>query len=487
MLKYQETDGINDSFSDPHVLAYTLIAFIQLNIFKYYNPLYWQTACLTINSGSVELEEGDKKKDKNYGKVAEAIGKLKNYGVNVALPDINIADISFKPDIANDRIVYSLKGISGMNDETSRIVIENRPYTSFEDFHERVYSNALLGHDEDGNEIRGGLIKRGTMLNLIKAGAFNEFCTPVDAMTKFVYNDIDIKTTLTMQNIKSIIRLGLLHRDEYQKYLTVYYLRDTVKKQIHATVGKEVILKLKPAQYLDYEKFLLPLGKIKDSIVEQRPDCTLIKAKALEDQYKKFIEPLRTIIASEEFVRDYNIAQFYEVWNTVAQGTVEKWEMDSVTYYSDKHELDSVDYKKYNISNFFEIDPEPVVTETYIMKGREYQKYEIHTIIGTCVDRNKDKHTFTLLTPDGVVTCKMYGGVFANYDKAITKMVNGVNTNIEKSWFTRGNLLMVRGFRREDQFVTRTYAQKGQQKQHTINMITAVTEEGELYLKTERG
>ena len=62
-------------------LAYTLIAMVEANLSYYYNPLYWQTACLTVNSGSLEVEEDAKQKSTNYGKVAEAIGKMKSKGV----------------------------------------------------------------------------------------------------------------------------------------------------------------------------------------------------------------------------------------------------------------------------------------------------------------------------------------------------------------------------------------------------------------------
>lgn len=483
------------SFSVPHSLAYTLVGFEELNLFHHYNPIYWQTACLTVNSGSQELEEGDKKKDKNYGKVAEAIGKMKNYGVNIALPDINHAGISFTPDAEHNRIVYSLKGIAGMNDETSRIIIDHRPYKSFQDFHERLYANALVGYDEDGQEIRGKLLQKKHVLNLIKAGAFNEFADPVEIMKEFVFYEVDKKTTLNMQNIKSVIRLGLLESPEYSKYLEVMQLRDDLrKKKVDKVTMERLIIDYKltkadkccivtPKLYEQYQKFFPENG----ALLEYAAGGIIISEKRFDKEYQKFIEPLKEIIATPEFVKEFNIAQFYEIWDNVAQGTVQKWEMDSVTYYSDKHELDGVDMKKYDIANYFEIDPTPEVIETYTRGNREYQKNKIYTLIGTVLDRNKDKHQFSLLTPDGVVTCKTYSGAFSHYDKAITrKGAGGKKETIEKSWFTRGNLIMVKGFRRDDQFVLRTNATKGQEKEHTIKLIWGVEENGELLLQNER-
>lgn len=469
------------AFSIPHTLAYTLIGLIEANIFTKYNPIYWQTACLTVNSGSQELDEDDKKKDKNYGKVAEAIGKMKNYGVDIALPDINHAGISFTPDADNNRIVYSLKGIAGMNDETAKVVIENRPYTSFMDFHERVYQTKL--------------IQRKHMINLIKAGSFNSFDTPIEIMKLFIFHEVDKKETLNMQNFKSILRLNLLNSPEYVGFLDVYYLREEIKKRkltgqaaqdITAQYDlstKDIIYKITPDAYEYYQKYFPD----SNSMIEYGMHGILISDKQFDKEYKKFMEPLKEIIATPEFVREFNIAQFYELWDKHAQGTVEKWEMDAVTYYSDKHELDGVDFEKYNISNYFEIDPTPQVIEKYTRGGREYSKFKIYTLVGTVLDRNKDKHTFSLLTPDGVVICKTYAGAFSHYDKALTKIgAGGKKETIEKSWFTRGNLVMVKGFRREDQFILRTNAQKGLGKEHTINLILGVQDDGSLLLQSER-
>ena len=77
----------------------------------FYDPIYWDTACLIVDSGGLEDnpededytlgndiedeledEEDTKKKSSKtvqYGKISSAIGKMKNFGVDVELPDIN--------------------------------------------------------------------------------------------------------------------------------------------------------------------------------------------------------------------------------------------------------------------------------------------------------------------------------------------------------------------------------------------------------------
>ena len=57
-------------------------------------------------------------------------------------------------------------------------------------------------------------------------------------------------------------------------------------------------------------------------------------------------------------------------------------------------------------------------------------------------------------------------------------------TVLEKSWFTRGNKLMITGIRRGDQFAPRKYADSA--FRHTIQMITTIHTDGTVDLQSER-
>lgn len=468
-LWHQIERMLSYAFSLPHTLAYSLIAMEELNIFNYYNPLYWQTSCLTVNSGSQEVDEDDKKKDKNYGKVAEAIGKMKSYGVKVALPDINKAQFGFTPDIDNNQIIYSLKGIVGINDEVVRFIMDNRPYSSFEDFYERIYATKL--------------IQKKHMISFIKAGSFNSFDTPFNVMREFVKREIDVKESLNMQNFKSIVRLGLLDNPELKIYQQFYNFKDYISKKVTRKVDKPKDTIYGMDNYATNFYYQYFKG---ESIVGESNGLVEISDKKFKKEYDEAMQPFRDLMNTEDFIRQYNEAQFMEAWYQIADGTVPKWEMESVSYYSNEHELEHVDFAYYGIDDYFKLNPTPVVIGYNEYNGRQTPKYQTFTLVGTVLDRDKNKHTVSLLTPTGVVTCKMYTGAFSHYDKTISKMNNGKKETIEKSWFTRGNLLMIRGFRREDQFVLRTYANKGSQKLHTINLIQEVREDGSLVLQAER-
>lgn len=456
---YQISRMLSYAFSSPHTLAYSLIAMEQLNLNLDYNPLYWSTACLTVNSGSQEVDEGEKTKSTDYGKMASAIGNMSNH-VKVELPLINSANFSFTPDVENNRIIFSLKGINGVGDEIVNEIIRNRPYQSFEDFHERMYITKT--------------VQKSHMLKLIKAGSFNEFDTPLEIMKKFIIKEVDVRDELDGKNLPRVISLGLLNTPEYKEYQDYFNFRKFLTKSVH-----EHLTKPKNRIFLlddEYSKIYFQNTFTDESIHGYHGEHLLINEKLFEKEYKIKMEPIKELLLDKEFIRQYNIKQFHELWSLHANGNTASWEMESVSFYSDKHELEDVDFKKYGIRDYNELSEEPVVVEEYEWRGRQMKNYELSTLVGTVLDKDKNKNTVTLLTPTSVVTIKLFSGKFSHYDRQVK-----TDTVTERSWFSRGNLLMLSGFRRNDQFILK--APKGQ---HTINLIIDVRNDGSLALQSDR-
>ena len=134
------------SFSEVHALLYSFIGIQTLVVATQFPIIYWNTACLIVNSQSIEepedeeeitetcidefddsseeeeeedSEEGitskkEKKKQKtvNYGKIAIAIGKMEQGGIYISPPDINSSGFTFSPDEKNNIIRYGLRGIT---------------------------------------------------------------------------------------------------------------------------------------------------------------------------------------------------------------------------------------------------------------------------------------------------------------------------------------------------------------------------------------
>ena len=109
---------------------------------------------------------------------------------------------------------------------------------------------------------------------------------------------------------------------------------------------------------------------------------------------------------------------------------------------------------------------------------------KIFRIAGTVLDRDKAKKTVTLLTTDGVVTVKVFGHVFAHYDKHISeKGADGKKHVVEKSWFSRGNKIIVTGIKREESFIGKKYKNT---PYHLVELITRVSENGSIETQKER-
>lgn len=478
MLKYLERGGIKDSFSILHTLAYTVIALQELNLIFKYNPLYWNTACLTVNSGGIESEEDDddieiedgkpkKKYATNYGKVAAAIGTIRQRGVKVSLPDINKAKFGFSPDIENDSIIFGLKGMNGIGDDVVHLLMEHRPYNSFEDFLTRMFDTKL--------------IKNGQMIQLIKGGCFESFGERKDIMKEFLQHTFEPKKQLTMQNMNGLITNGLIPEEfnineRYFKYKN--YISQSVFKTLQKPKDRLFILDDIASQFFE-QHFT------EDCIVETHEGSLVISEKKFIKEYDKKMEDFKEWLKKEETLDYVNKSLFEQESAFLEDESISKWEMDSLSFYYHDHELSVVNNEKYGISVFNELPETPKVVKEYVSRGIPRQEFELSRIAGTVLDRDKNKHQVTLLTMDGVVTVKFYAGAFSHYNKQISRPIgNGKKEVVEPSWFTRGNKLIVTGFRRGNKFVPRKY--KNSIYQHTVALITEIGKNGDITLQTER-
>ena len=139
--------------------------------------------------------------------------------------------------------------------------------------------------------------------------------------------------------------------------------------------------------------------------------------------------------------------------------------------------------------NFNSLPDEPPVYDWYSRKingeWKQMPKYKIVRIAGTVLHADNFHHTVSLLTKYGPVLCKLNKGHYAFYSKRISQVdENGKKNVIENSWLTRGNLLLISGIRRDDQFWPMIY--NDTIYKHTINLIKTVNKDGTLDLQVER-
>lgn len=486
------------SFSVIHSLGYSLIALQEMNLAYHYPILFWNCANLIVDSAGIDDEENfesliedfetpisddkgniveeseeteeddeeekERKANKtiNYGKISTAIGRMMNRGINVSLPDINKSDFTFTPDIENNTILFGMKGIARINNDIAKDIINNRPYSNLQDFISKIKINKL------------------PLINLIKAGCFDK----TDGgdrkriMQKYIDSISDKKQKLTLQNMAMLIREDCIpegfenskHIFNFNKYL----------KQFKE--NENYILDERAFNF--YEKLF-----DMDLIGQNDKGQYIIKQKDWDKIYKKQMEPIKEEMKTNpKILINLNDKLYDEVWEKYANGNISKWEMDSVNFYYHEHELINIDKNRYHIVSYNDLGEEPKVDKIWTTKdGKEIPIFELNRICGTIIDKNKTKNIVTLLTEDGVVNLKIFRSQFSKYDKQVSVKdeETGKKKIIEKSWFQRGNKIMVVGIRRGDFFIPKLY-KNHQYFDYPIELITKTNQDGSVEVAGER-
>ena len=446
------------SFSKIHALAYSMIGVQTLYLATNWDSIYWNTACLIVNSGATDEDNGGQT---DYSKIAKAIGDIREHGIQISLVDINKSDFGFKPDVTNNQILFGLKGMLNVGDDLIKEIIENRPYASMMDFYEKVKPS------------------KQAMIALIKGGAFDNFQSRKKSMVEFIWLTCDKKKRLTLQNMPGLIKYDLLPKGGmYDDAKRVYEFNRYLKAECKS---------YEPERYLLDSRAINFLNEIDcGGLMHSNNIDWFIKIKDWDKVYQSWMDIFRTWITNEkESILDkLNTTIFMEDWNKYASGTLSAWEMEVLCFYYHEHELAGVNMRKYGISNFSDLSPTPVVEKTFKRGGVDIPIYKLDRICGTCIAKNKTKSTVYLLTTDGVVPVKFRQEYFSMFDKQISiKQEDGTKKVVEKSWFNRGNMIMVQGIRRDDEFVPKRYSST---PGHQLYHIDTILENGDIELRHTR-
>ena len=473
------------SFSVIHALAYSFIGYQSAYIATHWNPIYWDTACLIVNSGSLEEDEEEivniyekededynyvdlpdrsgKKKERtsDYNKLAKAIGDIIKNGIDVSLVNINESDYGFLPDVENDRILYGLKALSNVNSETIEQIKCGRPYLGIKDFMTRC----PLG--------------KKAMISLIKAGAFDEVETVLPnrkaIMVYYISQICEAKKRLTLQNFNGLLQYNLVPKDlelQIRVYNFTKYLK-TYKKVGQYFQFDDVCMNF-------FERFM---PEVIDQI-ETINEAFCMTQKNWDKIYQSQMDVVREWLKENynEILTKYNELLFKKVWEKYALGTESHWEMEALTFYHGDHELKNVDVNKYDLADFNKIKSEEV--DYFIKrKGHQIPIYKLHRIAGTVIAKNDNRHIVTLLTTTGVVPVKFTREYYSLFKKQVSQIQpDGTKKVVEKSWFKRGTILMITGYKRDEQFIGKTYANTATHQLYKITDIVG----SEIKLQHER-
>lgn len=446
------------AFSRNHTMPYSLIALQQMNLAYHYPIVYWNTACLTVNAGSAD-EDQEKQPTTDYGKIATAIGSITSKNFSVSLPDINESKFGFAPDVKNNRVLFGLKGISKIGDDLAIEIIQHRPYSSLTNFLEKVK------------------ISKDKVVNLIKSGAFDslEQKPREEIMKEYINLIYGAKKRITLQNFQMLSRYNLFPK--------------TLALHVRIFFFNKYLKKFKQGSEFRLDDIALPFYEenFDSNLIEVKNKCYYIKQKDWDKLYQEKMNDVRKYIKENpSLLNELNEILFKEEWDKYALGSLSEWEMEAVSFYHSGHELSSINFNKYEISDFNSIPEEPIILKEYEAYGRTIQIYELYRIIGTVLDRNKIRNTVSLLTPTGVVNMKLYKDQFNYFDKQISERdeSTGKKKIIEKSWFKRGNKLLVTGIRRGETFYPKVY--KNSPFRHALFLITDIYKDGSLSAEAYR-
>ena len=481
-------------FNAAHTYSYSMVALQEMNLARFYPIIFWNTANLIVDSGGIQTEDSededegldveaepdeddvaideeeweeenefsegekeDKKKEKSktvdYGKVAAAIGRFSNYGISVAPPDINGSSYTFTPVVESNEILYGLRGITRLSTSTIKDIMDRRPFKSMEDFLDKVKVNKIQ------------------MANLIKCGAFDELVKlpREEIMAKYISLIADQKQRITLQNMQMLINYNLIP-EEMIFCKKVFLFNKFLKQQ-------------KGVQYYELNNAAIDFVASNFS-ADYLMNGNSISVDIWDMLYKNAMNPMREYIKAhkDELLEKLNNALYKEMFDKYATGSVSHWEMEAVSFYSHPHELAE---SQYLYDDFFKLSEEPEVDYTFTGKdGNEVRVYKLRRIIGTVIDKSKMKNTVTLLTPTGVVNVKIYKNQYAGYDKQLSERgIDGKKHIKEKSWFSRGSLLMVQGIKRGQDFIPK---KRKDSYYPIISRITEIHDDGTLEFQTER-
>ena len=461
------------SFSTIHTTGYSLIALQEMNLAYHYPIIYWNCACLSVDSSAInnsdfynlvdediiDTEEEENKKVQNkmdYAKLASALDKFKRF-CSINLPDINNSILSFTPNAEENTILYGLKGISRITDPVIEEIMMWRPFNSLDDFLSKVTKK---------------VITKDKVVNLIKSGAFNriENSSTQEILTKYIWQVCEPKKKLTMQNANALIDNNLFP-ESLSYYCEVNKLTKELRKHRDPNkiwyCGDRIEM---PDDKVDIWKQIFRDSNIatEELIINNEPRIVIPSSK-WDKFYENNMVYLKEYIKQnhDELLSKLNNILFTNEYNKYCDGNELKWQLDSLNFYFSDHPLKKVIPQIINKTGIAINSVTDIIEDArdgeFCIKGKIIPKMKLFTIAGTVIDKDKVKGTVTIQCPNGVVNLKLYKELFSTF-VAVDEETE------QNSFFEKGTHLLVTGIQRGSTFIPKTYRNTGRKSILKINL-----------------
>ena len=448
-------------FSLLHSTLYSFIALQQAYLNTFFPTIIYSAARLLVDSQSAAflseqltfLDEEDEEEEKelqsknvNYFKLASALNQTRQAGIDIRLPSLNKSAFTFKPSVDENAIYFGLKGITRISDTIIQNIIANRPYIGWQDLLKKVKLNVLQ------------------VSNLIKAGALDEFGDRRTILAEYCKSIADTKSRLTLQNAAKLIELNLIPQELFQDNIKVFKINKHLRK--HFLIEDLFIPEGEIIPYIHELDF--------DQVEYDEFNSMYFEERRWKRYYDQNMLPIKNYIQKnhDALLKQMNEHAVKEKEGKYMKGTIADWEMDSLSFYYTHHKFEEEEYQKalqkWGVCNFNDLPEEPEIE----WQNGEAKKFRLSTIAGVAIGRDKMKNLVGVLTTDGYFNVKVYRSTFNKFDKQIKTAAE-----TEKSWFSKGTMLLLQGYRMDDEFKIKAY------KSSSNPMLTRVIGPNEITTK----
>lgn len=440
------------SFSVVHAHSYSLIGY-QGAFLKHYYPLYWHTACLSINAQAEDVyedeESGEEKQNKttDYAKITKAIFDIQQEGISVSPPNINKSDFGFSTDKENNLILFGLRALDKVGDEIAQQIIELRPYGSFDDF----MSKHILFDQEQFPERKK--LSKNTMLSLIFSDSFGSIEEKRSTcIVKYLSTQTNTINNLSTRYLSELRENNILPR-EFEPFFEQKNMISKIKayKSEDKKVWKIPLTENNLIQHI-YDNYL-------ESVASDDGQYIFLTKKTVNAKFKESEESLKSWMAEhEDAILDKinNLRLKQELLNWTKGSSAGDLAFQATGMYQGESWLDTAS-EKYGTSEFLSL---PLAEDNIVgwgkYKGKQYPLFGITQIPITVIDKNTKHKTLSCCTKGAVITVRMRAETFDYYSKH----------------FVRGAKLIIWGYRgyKGDTFTVKLYesVRKNHIDTHTI-------------------